>query len=81
MAMLHLLWSCLNGNKSQKKMFFKVHILYIDEAQSVFNTSVAEAEARKNFVIKHCVDYGFTYTIVPIESAYELKQQLVMPIA
>jgi hypothetical protein len=48
-------------------MFFKVHILYIDEAQAVFNTSETEAEARRNFVIKHCVDYGFTYSIVPIE--------------
>lgn len=73
MAMLHLLWSCLNGNKSQKKMFFKVHILYIDEAQAVFNTTEGEAEDRRNFVIQHCVNYGFTYSIVPIESAYELE--------
>lgn len=54
MAMLHLLWSCLNGNKSQKKMFFKVHILYIDEAQAVFNVSEEEAETRRNFIIQHC---------------------------
>lgn len=54
-------------------MFFKVHILYIDEAQAVFNTTEGEAEDRRNFVIQHCVNYGFTYSIVPIESAYELE--------
>ena len=54
-------------------MFFKVHILYIDEAQAVFKTSEEEAETRRNFIIHHCVKYGFTYSIVPIESAYEVK--------
>jgi hypothetical protein len=54
-------------------MFFKVHILYIDEAQAVFNTSQEEADARRNFIIQHCINYGFTYSIVPIEAAYELK--------
>lgn len=31
MAMLDLLNQCLSGNTSAKKMFFKVHVLYIDE--------------------------------------------------
>ena len=31
MAMLYFIHGCLNGNKSQKKMFFKIHVLYIDE--------------------------------------------------
>jgi len=67
MAMLHLLWQCLNGNKSQKKMFFKIHILYIDEAQAVFNATKEEAESRRNFIIDHCQTYGFSYSIVGIE--------------
>jgi hypothetical protein len=54
MAMLQLLWKCLEGNKTHKKMLFKVHILYIDEAETVFNTTESEATARRNFVIDHC---------------------------
>jgi hypothetical protein len=42
---------------------------------------VDEAEVRRNFVIQHCQNYGFTYTIVPIETAYEVEQRLVMPVA
>ena len=39
MAMLHYLWTCLAGNKSMKRMFLKVHILYIDESQAVYNNT------------------------------------------
>jgi hypothetical protein len=53
MAMLHLLWNCLSGNKSQKKMFFKVHILYIDESM-IYKTSKEEADRRKQLIIDVC---------------------------
>ena len=53
-------------------MFFKIHILYIDEAQAVFNVDDAEAKLRRDFVIDHCTKYGFTYTIVPLETVYEI---------
>jgi hypothetical protein len=29
MSMLHMLWGCFSGNKSQKRMFLKVHVIYI----------------------------------------------------
>jgi len=43
MAMLHLLYNCLNGNKSAKRMFFKIHILYIDEG-TVFDWTNEQRE-------------------------------------
>jgi len=36
MAMLHLLWQCLGANKTNRKMFFTVHVLYIRESRAVF---------------------------------------------
>lgn len=78
MAMMHLLWNCLNGNKSQKKMFFKIHIIYIDEAQTVFGTTEEESLRRRNLIIELCAKYGFQYTIVPIEKAYEINRPLLM---
>lgn len=55
MAMMHLLWNCLNGNKSQKKMFFKIHIVYIDEAQTVFGTTAEESARRREIIIALCI--------------------------
>ena len=50
MAMLHFLYCCLSGNTSQKKMFFKIHVLYIDEARAVYGVSQEEADLRANLV-------------------------------
>jgi hypothetical protein len=36
MAMLNMLYFSLFGNQSNRKMFFRVHILYIDECRSVY---------------------------------------------
>jgi hypothetical protein len=63
MAMLHLLWNCLSGNKSQKKMFFKVHILYIDESM-IYKTSKEEADRRKQLIIDVCLKYKFSYSVI-----------------
>jgi hypothetical protein len=63
MAMLHLLWNCLSGNKSQKKMFFKVHILYIDESM-IYKTSLEEADRRKQLIIDVCLKYKFSYSVI-----------------
>ena len=46
MAMLHFLYCCLSGNTSQKKMFFKIHVLYIDEARAVYDVPQDEADRR-----------------------------------
>ena len=47
MAMLHFVYSCLEGNKSQKKMFFKVHILFIEESRSVYGATEEQAASNR----------------------------------
>jgi hypothetical protein len=54
-------------------MFFKVHVLYIQESESVYNSEkVVEAE-RTALVIDLCKKYGFPYTVVPLETVYQMK--------
>lgn len=72
MSMLHFLHCCLNGNTSQKKMFFQIHVLYIDEAMGVFGTPPEEAVKQRAIVEGACQRYGFTLTVLPIEKIYEL---------
>ena len=42
MALLNMLYHSLFGNQSQRKMFFKVHILYIDETCAVYGDDEAK---------------------------------------
>ena len=72
MAMLHLLYSCLNGNKQAKKMFFKVHILYIDEG-TVYGWSDAQREANRKLIEDACVRYGFNLSTVFLEAIYDIS--------
>jgi hypothetical protein len=55
-------------------MFFKVHILYIDEARPVYKVSDEEAEKRKNFIIEICKKYGFSYSVLKLESVMEIEE-------
>jgi len=73
MAMLNMLYNCLSGNKSQKKMFFKVHILYIDEGRAVYGWSQEEAERHRTFFAETCKKYNFTYTILALEKVMRLE--------
>jgi len=73
MAMLHFLHFCLNGNTSLKKMFFKIHVLYIDEAAGVFGSPEEEAAKHRETIRAACERYGFTLTILPFEKVYELS--------
>ena len=75
MAMLHLLYSCLNGNKQAKKMFFKVHILYIDEG-TIFGLSPQERENNRQMIEDACVRYGFNISTVYLESVFDLDVDL-----
>lgn len=73
MAMLYMLFNCQDGNKSKMKMFFKIHVLYIQESQAVFNTSAEVEQERVEFIAEHCKKYGITYSVISIESIYSLK--------
>ena len=74
MAMMHLLYKSLLGGSSNRKMFFKVHVFYIDEARAVYKLSEEESKHRKEFVISKCNEYGFSYTIVPLEKVIEINE-------
>ena len=72
MAMLHLLYNCLSGNTSAKKMFFKIHILYIDEG-SIYDQTSEKREQNRRLLIDTCNSYKFNLTIVPLESVYDIN--------
>mmetsp|Transcript_23828 Transcript_23828/g.23502 ORF Transcript_23828/g.23502 Transcript_23828/m.23502 type:complete len:186 (-) Transcript_23828:827-1384(-) len=73
MALLHLLFKSLFGNESNRKMFFQVHILYIDEGTAVYNWQESERLQNLNLIKERCQEYNFTYTIVPIESIFDIE--------
>ena len=56
-------------------MFFKVHVIYIDEGEVVYGWDKTKHEDNLKFLIKQCTDYKFTYTIVPIESIYDITPE------
>ena len=72
MALLHLLYSSLFDNKSTRKMFFKVHIIYIDEGSVVYNWTEEKRTDNINFIKRICEKYHFTYSIVPLEAAHDI---------
>lgn len=53
-------------------MFFKVHVIYIDEGQVVYNWSKEQHEDNLKFIIETCENYQFSYSIIPIESIYDI---------
>lgn len=70
MALLHLMYDSLFGD-AQRKMFFKVHIIHIDES-AVYDWSDEERTANLNVIKAACERYGFEWTIIPIERVFEL---------
>lgn len=71
MAMLNLLHNCLSGNKQAKKMFFKVHILYIDEG-TVFGWTDQQRDANRRIIEDACSRYGFNLSTVQLESVFDV---------
>ena len=54
-------------------MFFRVHILYVEEGSAVYNWSHEERQKNIDFIIKTCEAYNFTYTIIPLETVFEIS--------
>ena len=77
MAMLHFLYHCLSGNTSQKRMFFKVHILYIEEGPAVYGWSPEETMRHRELVTSTCIKYQLTYTVIPFESIFALTRDTI----
>jgi len=69
MAMLHFLYTCMAGNTSSKRMFLKVHILYIEESSSVYGSDPAVGI---DIITKACAKYGLTFTVLPLEAVFDI---------
>lgn len=50
MALLHLLYESLFDNKSTRKMFFRVHVIYIEEGSAVYGWSEEKRAANLAFI-------------------------------
>ena len=79
MALLDLMHDSLFGttSQSQRKMFFSVHVLYIDEGQAVYGWDEEKWTAEINLIKSVCDSYKFSYTIVPIESIFDIDSDLL----
>ena len=73
MGMLNMLYMSLFGNQSNRKMFFRVHVLYIDEGPAVYGLSEEQHTANLDLIEKVCSAYKFTYTILPLEAIYDIE--------
>jgi hypothetical protein len=70
MALLHLMYDSLFG-ETFRKMFFKVHIVHIDES-AVYDWSPEQTATNIGVIIAACERYGFEYTIIPIENVFAI---------
>jgi hypothetical protein len=58
-------------------MFFRVHILYIDECSGVYGVNEETRLKNIQFIIETCQRYKFTYTIVPLERVFDIDIEAV----
>lgn len=72
MAMLHLMYISLFGD-AQRKMFFKVHIVYIDES-AIYKWDEEKEAENMNLIIDACKKFNFEYTVLKIESVFDINQ-------
>ena len=75
MALLNMLYLSLFGNQSNRKMFFRVHILYIDEGPVVYQIDPEQHLKNLNLIKEACESYKFTYTILPLEAIYDIDDE------
>lgn len=53
-------------------MFFKVHVLYIDEGRAVYGWDEEFHQKQIEMIKKLCEErYNFTYTILPLEAIFD----------
>ena len=76
MAMLHFLFTCMEGDKSAKRMFLKCHILYIDEGAAVYGWTEEQAEKHRAMIAATCEQYKMKYTIIGLESLFDIDTSL-----
>ena len=72
MAMLNLMHVSLFG-ESQRKMFFKVHIIHIDESV-IYGWDEEKKQENLNIFKDACKKSNFEYTILPLESVFNIEK-------
>jgi len=83
MALLDLMHNALFGDEesaaegvvkvSQRKLFFRVHVLHVDEGRAVYGWSEEFHRQQIEMIKRLCEEkYKFTYTIVPIEAVFDI---------
>ena len=55
-------------------MFFKVHVLYIDEGRAVYGWDDHTHKSHLDMIKELCEKrYQFTFTILPLEAVYDVN--------
>jgi hypothetical protein len=70
MAMLHWFYTTFNDNTTNRKQFFKLKVLFVDDSCLVYrnpNNLLKEREFKKEQIAKICNTYGFPYDIINLE--------------
>jgi len=72
-AMLHWFYTTFNDNTSNRKQFFKLRVLYIDDS-FIFNNDVDIERIKRKRIIKYiCDKYNFPFIIINLEHVMELS--------
>ena len=72
MALLSMMKQALFG-PSQKKMFFKVHVLHIDERHNGSRISTEDKDENLHLIVEAAKKCGFTYSVLPLELVFSLN--------
>jgi hypothetical protein len=72
MAMLHWFYTTFNDNTTNRKQFFKLKVLYVDNSCIYYSGEnlIKEREFKKNQIAKICEAYGFPYDVINLEHIY-----------
>lgn len=80
MALLDLMHQALFGvsTQTQRKMFFKVHVIYVDEGRAIYGWSEEEHAKNIKMITEMCqTKYNFTFTVVPLEAIFDVQSEVV----
>ena len=79
MSMLEMFRQSFNESKSNKKLFFKIKILYIDDSLFLKDKEkiIEERNKRKEFLNKILTAYKFDYQIINLEKVMDLNNEKI----
>jgi cytoplasmic tRNA 2-thiolation protein 2 len=76
MAMLHWFYGTFNDNTSNRKQFFKLKVLYVDQSCLYYSGDalLKEREFKFNQISRICKSYGFPFDIINLEHILSTSQ-------